>query len=283
MPTHPSARVQQAREALASRLRELRLDAGITARELAIRCQWSESKSSRIEHAKTPPSDADIGAWCRACEAEGQTADLIAANRHADAMYVEWRRLQCGGLRQLQESGAGLYRRTQLFRVYCSNVVPGFLQGPGYATALMSSSAAFRGTPDDVSEAVAARMERSRVVHEGGHRFAVLVEEAVLRYRIGDADTMAAQLGSLLSAIALPSVSLGVIPFNVSRSMWPLETFTIFDDLQVHTDSLTAAVTLTQPTEVALYARAFEELARLAVHGSEARALITAALGTLDD
>ncbi|MDQ0943176.1 transcriptional regulator with XRE-family HTH domain [Streptomyces sp. V1I1] len=60
MTESASSSVQSARAALAERLREVRLDAGITKRELAARCGWHESKSSRIESAKTPPSDADI-------------------------------------------------------------------------------------------------------------------------------------------------------------------------------------------------------------------------------
>lgn len=47
-----------------------------------------------------------------------------------------------------------LYERTRLFRVYCSNVVPGLVQTPGYASALMSSITRFQGMPDDVPEAV---------------------------------------------------------------------------------------------------------------------------------
>ncbi|MCP3819086.1 helix-turn-helix transcriptional regulator [Streptomyces sp. A3M-1-3] len=282
MPPHSSSSVQQARETLAARLRDLRLDAGITGRELAARCGWHESKSSRIENARTPPSDADIGTWCLACGAADQAADLIAANRQSSDAYVQWRRLQRTGLRRLQESGATLYERTGRFRVYCSDVVPGFLQTPGYATALLSSIASLRGTPDDVSDAVAARMRRNRVVREGDHRFSIVLEESVLRYRIGDAETMAAQLGHLLSAMALPSVALGVIPFTAERAVWPMPTFTVFDDDRVHADSLDAAHTLTQPSQVGLYLRAFDRISQTAVHGGAARGLVTSALAALD-
>lgn len=282
MSVHPSSSVQRARERLAARLRDIRLDGGLTKRELAVRCGWHESKSGRIESAKTPPSDADIRAWCTACGADGQAPDLIAANRRTEAMYVEWRRLQRTGLRRLQESGATLYQRTRQFRVYCSDVVPGFLQTPGYATALLTSIAAFRGTPDDVSEAVEARMRRNSVIREGDHRFALVLEESVLRYRLGTPDTMAAQLGHLLSAMALPSVSLGVIPFAVERTVWPMATFTVFDDERVHADSLDAAATLTEPGQVDLYVRAFQGLSGSAVFGAAARGLVTRALAALD-
>ncbi|MFE1024955.1 helix-turn-helix domain-containing protein [Streptomyces sp. NPDC058818] len=282
MHKHPSSSVQQAREALAARLLDIRLDAGITKRELSSRCGWHESKSSRIENARTPPSDADIRAWCAACNAEDRAPDLIATNRQSTEMHIEWRRLQRTGLRQLQESGVSLYERTRTFRVYTSDVIPGFLQTPGYATALLTSIASFRGTPNDVRQAVIARMRRNGVVREGNHRLALVIEESVLRHRICDVDTMAGQLGQLLSSMSLPSVSLGIIPLSAERTVWPMATFTVFDDERVHADSLDAASTLTQPSQVGLYLHAFETLAQNAVYGAPARALITGALASLD-
>lgn len=283
MPTFPTSSVHEARAALAGRLRELRLDAGITSKELAERCRWSVAKSSRIENAHTAPSDADIRAWCAACAAEEQAADLIASNRQADSMYVQWKRLQRTGMRQLQESSARLYEHTRLFRVYASHVIPGYLQTPGYATALMGTIAGFRGTPDDVSEAVKARMRRSHVLNEGDHRFATLVEENVLHHRVGDAEVMAGQLGSLLASMPLPSMSLGIIPTATPREevMWHLEQFTVFDDARIHVELLAAKVTVTAPGELDIYLRAFARLSELAVYGAQARLLITKAIDAL--
>jgi transcriptional regulator with XRE-family HTH domain len=284
MPPFPTSSVQDARAALAARLRELRLDADITGKELARRAGWSVAKSSRIENAVTAPADADIRAWCAACGAEAHADDLVAANRQADAMYLHWKRLQRTGMRQLAESSARLYERTRHFRVYASHVVPGYLQTPGYATALMSTIAGFRGTPDDVADAVAVRMRRSRVVHEGDHRFATLIEEQVLRHRIGDHEVMAGQLGHLIAAMSLPSMSIGIIPAGVPREqlMWPLEQFTVFDDARIHVELLAAKVTVTAPGELDIYLRAFARLAELAVHGTQARSLIVAAIEALD-
>ncbi|WP_250301995.1 helix-turn-helix transcriptional regulator [Streptomyces sp. A 4/2] len=280
-PTSPSSRVQAAREQLAARLREIRLDAGITKREIAIRCAWSEAKSSRIENARTAPSDRDVQSWCRACGAENLAPDLIAANRQADSMYVQWKRLQRTGLKQLQQANLPLFERTRHFKVYCSNVVPGFLQTPGYATALLQAIATFRGLPDDVADAVTARMNRSGIVRESGHRFGILIEETVLRYRIGNAGVMAGQLGSLLSAMDLPSVSLGVIPAAAERTMWPVESFTIFDDARVDHEPLSASVTITAPDELGQYVKAFGALHKGAVYGAPARALIVKAIEAL--
>lgn len=73
----------------------------------------------------------------------------------------------------------------------------------GVAAALLSGIAGFHEIPDDGADAAAARVERSRIIHEPGHRFVLLAEEGVLRHQIGDADAMAAQLGYLLTASSI--------------------------------------------------------------------------------
>jgi transcriptional regulator with XRE-family HTH domain len=282
VPESPSSSVQRARQQLAERLRDLRLDAGLSGRDLSAAAGWHPAKTTRIELAKQAASEADITTWCQVCGADREVPDLIAASRAADSMYVEYRRINRAGMRRMQDSRRPLYERTRLFKAYCPSVVPGWLQTPEYATALLSSITEFRGSPDDVTEAVTARMHRNRIVDSGTHRFALLLEETVLRYRIGGADVMAAQLGRLAEAAALPTVALGVIPFTAEeRPAWPLEQFTVFDDDRVHVELLSAQVTVTAPSEVALYVRAFERLARLAVYSEAAQVLINDALSAL--
>jgi hypothetical protein len=282
VPESPSSSVQRARQQLAERLRDIRRDAGLDGRTLSAAAGWNPAKTSRIETAKQPPSEVDIALWCRVCRAEREVPDLIAALRAADSMYVEHRRLNRAGMRRRQELARPLYERTRVFKAYCPSVVPGWLQTPEYAAALLSSITEFRGTPDDVAEAVASRMNRNRVVRSGNHRFVLLVEETVLRYRIGGSGIVAGQLARLAEAIALPSVALGVIPFAApERPAWPLEQFTVFDDERVHVELLSAHVTVTAPSEITLYVRAFERLARLALYGDAARALISDAAAAL--
>jgi transcriptional regulator with XRE-family HTH domain len=278
MTASPSSAVQEARAAVAARLRDLRLDADLSARALSAAAGWHEAKTSRIEHGHAAPSAADIRAWCVACGAEDQASDLIASSRAADTMYVEWRRLTRTGLGRIQAGRVPLYDRTRLMRVYCSNVIPGLFQTPSYARALLAVIGEFHVAPDDVDAAVSARMDRNRVL-EGPGRFVVLVEEAVLRYRIGDAEVMAGQLGHLLAVMSLPSVAMGIVPFATpSRPMWPIETFTMFDTERVHVEQLSAQVTITADPEIELYLRAFERLRSCAVYGLAARSLITSAL-----
>ena len=278
----PSSSVQRARQELADRLRDLRLDAGLSGRALSSAAGWHEAKTSRIESAKQAPSDSDIRVWCEICGVAGQGADLIAASRAADSMYVEWKRLHRSGMRRVQETRRSLYEKTKLFKVYVSTLVPGFLQTPGYAKALMAAITEFQQTPDDVDDAVRARISRNRILASEGRRFTMLLEESVLRYQVGDKETMVAQLGHLLSCTAMPNVRIGIIPFAAeSRSMWTLESFNVFDDARVHVETLTAVVTVTVPGEVVVYLRAFDRLADLAVYGDQAQTLITSAIGAL--
>ncbi|MFE2473468.1 helix-turn-helix domain-containing protein [Streptomyces mirabilis] len=282
MTVSPSSSAQGAREALAVRLQHLRKDAGLTGKELSARCGWHPAKTTRLQKGEAPPSDADIRTWCAACGADDQADDLIATARVVDSMYLEWRRLHRTGMRKVQEDFYALYERTRICRAYLSNVPPGFFQTPSFATALMNQITAFQGTPNDVTEAVAARVARSRFLYEGGHRFVVLMEESVLRFRTAGPDAMRGQLRHLLAVMPLASVSLGIIPFTAQRTVWPLEAFYLHDDVQAVVETLTAEINVTQPRELADYAKAFTELAKMAVYGDAARALIQAAIDALE-
>ncbi|MFE5855017.1 helix-turn-helix domain-containing protein [Streptomyces sp. NPDC056500] len=282
MSSSPSSAAQAAREAVARRLRELRLDAGLTGSQLAARCGWTHPKTSRIENARTPPSPQDIRRWCEVCGTPGQAADIIAASRDAESLYTEWRRKLRIGLEQLQNSYVPLFKGTRVFRVYSGTIIPGLIQTEGYISSLLTRRTEFREIPADVRAATAARLERSRVLHDPRKRFLLLVEESALRHQMGDTEAMAAQLGYLLTAGAIPSVSFGVIPDSAKdRTLSPTETFHIYDDTLVSIELLSAQVKITQPSEIALYLKAFEELRSMAVYGADARALIVKAIDAL--
>ncbi|MGW1836004.1 helix-turn-helix domain-containing protein [Streptomyces sp. NPDC002067] len=281
MAVSPSSSAQQARQALANRLAELCRDAGLSGRDLAERCGWHPSKSSRIMNARTPPSADDVRAWCAACGADDQAPDLLASLRSVEGMWVGWRRMERAGLKRAQEERLPLFERTRRFRSYSSWLVPGLIQTHGYTEAVLRAVQRRRVEVDDVAEAVAVRMERQRVLYEGGRRFAFLIEESVLRNGLGGVDVQIGQLGHLLTVGSLPNVSLGVVPMRADRSRMPVEGFWVFDADQVNVELVSGYLTLTQPSEVGAYADTFAELAGLALYGASARVLITSAMDTL--
>ena len=277
MPTPPSSSsAWQARQALGARLGELRQDAGLTGRALAHLCGWHESKVSRIEHARTAPSADDIRSWCEHCGQPGEAAELITFLRTVEDMFVEWRRMERTGLRRAQEAVLPLWERTRLFRAYSSWLIPGAVQTRAYTAAVLRAIAARRELPDDVDDAVAVRTDRLRLLREGNHRFLVLIEESVLRNVIGGAEVMAGQLGHLIAVASLPSVSVGILPMGLDRdTAWPVEDFWIFDDRQVNVELISGWLTLTQPREIAMYAKVFEHYSGRARYGQQARDLIS--------
>jgi transcriptional regulator with XRE-family HTH domain len=283
MPASQSSSAQSARQALADRLRDIRLDAGLSARALATAAGWHEAKTSKIEHGKQQPSEADLRTWCAVCSASELLPELIAELRSVDSMWLDWRRAERTGLRHLNASVRDLYERTRQYRSYCQTMVPGLLQTADYTTAVLASIRDRRRVAiDDIDVTLTERMDRQRILTQRGHTFAFVLEEAALRYQVGGPAVLAGQLRHLLDVMQLASVSLGVIPADVDRSSrWPVEDFYIFDNAQANVELVSGFLTITHPREIAMYAETFGALGKLAVHGSTARALIQASLADL--
>ncbi|WP_433532170.1 helix-turn-helix domain-containing protein [Micromonospora sp. CA-263727] len=275
MTTNPSSAARQGQEALGVRLRELRKEAGLTGRALAALTGQHFTRVSKIEHGVQPPTDNDIRAWCRACNAEDQIPDLTATLRAVESAYLEFRRQSRAGMKRvLGAHTLALYEQTSVFRIYEHNAIPGLFQTADYTAAMLSFWIDFLETPNDLDEAVAVRMERQRVLYQRGKRFVVVLEEQALRTWFGDAATQAGQLDRLLAVMSLPNVSVGIIPLMTERPAVASTGFWIFDNLLVALETPTASIEVTRPHEIELYARMFDRLQVSAVYGPEARALI---------
>lgn len=283
MARSPSSSAQQAREALAARLKEAMRRAGLDGTRIAHAAGWHPSKSSRILTATTLPSVSDIEIWCRLCGVPDAVEDLVAQMFAADEMYSVWKRRWRAGMATDQATYGPQFRRHRRIKVYSASVVPGFLQTFAYAQALLSTIARFNGVPDHADAAAAARLEWVQLVHEPGRTFAFLIEESVLHYRVGAPEDMADQLVHLLTAMTWPAVSVGVIPMTAQRpDIWVQETFSLFDDARANVELLTAEINITTPSEVAGYTKAFTELSKLAVYGAQARTLVGRAFSSLE-
>lgn len=275
-----SSQVHQAREALGARLRDLRKDAGLTGRALARLSGWQESKVSRIEYGRRPPSEDDIRTWCGHTGAEDQVPDLIATLRNVEAMWMDYRKMLRAGLKRGQQTWAGFEEVTSHFRWYEQFLIPGLLQTAQYAAAVLTTAREVLELPGDIDDAVQARIERQRILYTGDRRFSFLLEQQALSTLFGDGDVLAGQLDRLLVVMGLPRVSLGIIPAGARRHAVPDHSFVMFDEDTVRMETVTAEVTVTQPQEIAAYVKTFELLHRSAVHGSAARELIRSALPT---
>jgi hypothetical protein len=236
-----------------------------------------------LEHGSQNPSEDDLQEWCRVCDAGDQLPDLIATVRTIESMYVEWRRSLHSGMKHGQMARIPLYERTELFRVYEPGLIPGLFQTPEYASAIIAHVIELDQIPNDLEEAVAARMERQHVLYAGDRRFLVVLEEQALRTRVGGGDVavMTGQLNQLLAIMSQYRISLGVIPSMGQRHTWVSVGFWIFDRHTVHIDTPSAELTITQGAEIAVFEKKFARHQQSAVYGQKARDLINKTIADL--
>jgi hypothetical protein len=78
----------------------------------------------------------------------------------------------------------------------------------------------------------------------------------------------------------LPFVSVGIIPADAQRYAVATIGFWIFDNNAVALETPTAAIKVTRPQEIALYAALFEHLQNEAIYGDGARQLVAKVLAS---
>lgn len=286
MPPSPSSSAQAARQRLGDRLRRLRLAARVSGVEFARRAGWSSSAMvTMVEKGQKPINGEHVRLWCQICGAEAQElVELLAEQAAVSGMWATHAELNQAGLKARQERVRDEYWQVRLHRVYQTRVPPGLLQTRGMMTYLLTRvRLEQRVAIDDVAEAVEARLERQRCLRRPEARWLFLLEEDVLWYRLAPIEVHREQLHHLLEMMRYPTVSLGVIPRTAERrGAVAGESFSMNDTDLVSIELISGYLNLTMPADMRLYVEAWERFARIAVHGERARALILAALETLD-
>lgn len=272
---------QRERETLGQRLRELRRDARLTGRQLAEEQSWQPSKVSRIESGKQTPADADVEAWVRACGVPEAASDLIAALRSLEGHYVEHRRAFRAGMARFQRAVGEQEAAHSVIRNFQSVIIPALLQTPEYARYRFASEVKHVGPPTDLDESVAARMARQQILYRPATRAHFVLTEATLRYRLCPRGVLECQLDRLLDVANMCTARLGIIPFEAQIMSAPLHGFAVYDEGEVLVETLTATLTLSEPTEISAYLELFRAYANAAVYGPEARGLISRVLSEI--
>lgn len=205
MPKDPSMRSV----VLGAWLRELREASGLTTQEVADAVGGSQSQVSRQETARITASEDDVAALC----------DLYGATPDATAVLMDLARNQH---RRGWWPTAGLWGRdpyvvledlASRIRLWQAQVVPGLLQTPAYARAVISAANASLPA-EDVEELVKHRMARKPLLERrNAPSLDAIIDEAVFRRGLADPHVMLPQLRSLLDAP--DTVSLRVLPYSV--------------------------------------------------------------------
>lgn len=260
------------RRRLAAELVRLRDQAGLSGRQLARQVGISQSKVSRIEAGTAMPSMPEVTAWVEAVGTDTETRNRL--RDLTEAAYIEvhsWRSLLRDRPHLQKDIGQREAAASQV-RTFQASIVPGLLQTPDYATHVFSMFQ-ISYTTDDAAAAVAARMRRQTALHEGG-RFDFLMTEAALRWRPGSSGMLAAQLERISLLSTIRSVSIGVIPLDVSAIAAIPHGFVIYgddDDASITVEMIHANLEVTDPADVELYRAQWVQLASMAVFDDSAR------------
>ncbi len=197
----------------ATELKRHREAAGLTQAQLADLIPYSKSMVSMVETAKRSPLDAREGGkttskfteYCdQVLNTGGALGRILPLLEDTGDPYPSWFRPYAN----LEAEATAIYS-------YEVQVVPGLLQTEKYAREL---TRCLYPAPSEaeVDIQVAARMRRQEILARASppHLFFVL-DEAVLKRRIGTGEVMRGQLKQLLEASQRPSVHLFVLPFAV--------------------------------------------------------------------
>jgi len=266
------------RERLGARLRQLRLEAGLTGEQLAGLLGVNQSTISRVENGKILPSPELFTASVEAMQVPVATrAELADLLETAATEVASWRLLHRQGLRRKQEAAGIVERDALAIRTFQPVCVPGLLQIAEYARLVMSAGNPL-GQPD-VAEAVNARLQRQAVLYDETKQFEFILTEAALRWRPGSLQMQRAQLAHLINISGLPNVELGVIPLAV-QSDTPYTHIFILTELEDETvviiETITAELQVRDPQDIAVYERVLSRLRAVALWSDEAIGFIRA-------
>jgi transcriptional regulator with XRE-family HTH domain len=210
LTTGPTVR----RRRLGTELRKLRESNGYKLEEVAAQLGVASSTLSRIETGKAPTKSSYLNQMLEmygvAEPEQRQVLVDMAREGHRKGWWAAYDDVLPSGF----DIYVGLEAETTSVRGYEVTVVPGLLQTPDYARAVLREMFP-RHTLDQIERLVELRMERQRRFDDDPPlELWAIIDEAVLRRPVGGWAVMRDQLEHLLTMAERPGVTLQVLPFE---------------------------------------------------------------------
>ncbi|MBB5933766.1 helix-turn-helix domain-containing protein [Streptomyces zagrosensis] len=259
-------------------LRELREASGKQAKTVARSAVMSPSKLSKIENEALTPSLMDVERILTALEVSDEVkARLTEAARKAATEATAWRILRRTGLHKHQDEIRAIESQTMLMRLFQPSCIPGLLQTPEYARAVLGRHGYTQGA---LEKMMGARLLRQEILHDTHRTFRFVITESVLRWRIVRLSMLAAQLDKLITMSRMPNVRIGVLPQSAPMTDLPSSSFALFDTSLAIVEIPHAEITTTEARDVELYVSKFDGFESASLTGEEMRAFVA---GLRDD
>lgn len=265
------------RRRLGQELRRLRELKGMTAEEVAERLLVSQSKISRLENGRRSISQRDVRDLCGVYEVEDHRIVDSLMQMAKDSRQQGW----WHAFGDIPYSVyIGLETDAASLRVYEPQVVPGLLQTPAYAEALIQG--ALPETPTtDVEKRVQVRLRRQeRISADEPLRLWAVVDEAALRRVVGSRLIMREQLEQLVEQSTLPHVTVQILPFDMGAHPGLNGQYAILefpdaaDSSVVYIEGVTSDLYLEKAHDVQKYSVMYEHLRAQALNAEQSRQFI---------
>jgi transcriptional regulator with XRE-family HTH domain len=267
------------RRELGALLKALRTERGWTAEQVGITLRFSRSKLSRLETGQRGASARDINDLCDLYEIGKEERQRLLDLAREGKKRAWWQPL---GLPY--STYIGLEDEAASIRDYGLGIIPGLLQTPDYARAVVRAAG-----PELASEAVEQRVQgrmtrQLLLLRENGPHFEAVIDESVLHRVVGGPDVMRAQLKRMLELSSLPSVTLRVIRYGAGALPADNNKFIILSFTQpaipdvVFIEGLTGDLFLEDPADVEAYKATYRTLINLAADPDATREYIVAAI-----
>ncbi|MFY1702641.1 helix-turn-helix domain-containing protein [Micromonospora sp. WMMA1923] len=270
------------RRVLGRALRELRSEARMTLEGAADALGWSRRRVWLIEGGGGPTRGADVRAMCELYDARTKLTGALVALAGETRSKGWWRAYE-GPVPAWFDVYAGLESDACRLREYQHALIPALLQTRGYALRVEGHLPA--GERDRVVEARLARQGLLRRTFPVPPRLEVVLSESVLLRAACDPATGVGQLRHLLEVGGLPQVSIRVLPFAAGMCAGVLAGPFVLLDFPpgnraevappvVYQESMTGALYLDRPHELAAYQRAWASFDDLALDPDQSRTLV---------
>jgi transcriptional regulator with XRE-family HTH domain len=274
------------RRRLGAELRRLRAAAGLHLDQVAVQLQCSTSKISRLETGKGVPKPGDVRELMRIYGVAADTERDMLMRLVRESRTEGWWESYTDGVAPerffLDEPGryAALETDAVALRSFDSAILHGLLQTPDYARAVLSVELP-RHPAKDVEQLVELRLKRQeRLFRSEPLRLSAVVDQSVFARTIGGADVMAAQMRHLLDLMALPNVTVRVLPFTAGLRRAHMGHFMILEipralgsDL-VYIEGHAGETLLEVESDVDLYRDVFDDVLAHALEVDETREVI---------
>jgi transcriptional regulator with XRE-family HTH domain len=195
-------------------LRRLREEKGISRADAGFTIRASESKMSRLELGRVAFKERDVSDLLMlygVTNPEERDAVLALAR---EANRVGWWREYEDVMPGWFQNYIGLEEAATQLRTYETHFVPGLLQTPDYARAVIEASM-LRLSSRDLERAVNLRTKRQQVLtRQDPLRVWAVIDEGALRRQVGGERIHRAQIERLLELVELPNVAIQVLPLR---------------------------------------------------------------------